>query len=335
MPKSISAAFSKDSSNHRANRAQLLRREDEKGEEELDSPDAKGYLLKRNPNGIHWWKMRWFQLHGSSLRYWDSEQQHAAGEIHLDRYRILYPPKAAHPGTAASPSLSKDIGRRAFEICLMPRPDGAGSAALQPTQSAQDGQPLQPRFLAADNAETFEYWKKALESVTEVFDPQQGGDGWVDVSVSEQDGLSMTILPDDDDGAVLVESIVTPKAPADSADGGGDPNAVSLEHFDQLSVLGKGGFGKVLLVRHAGGRLATGKQYAMKILLKSFIIEKQEVEHTKVERDILKCAEAPQPHIPCAIQRSIVQHRSVVQTAKIFRRRWLCVCAGRWTTLSS
>ena len=53
-----------------------MRREDEKGEEELDSPDAKGYLLKRNPNGIHWWKMRWFQLHGSSLRYWDSEQQH-------------------------------------------------------------------------------------------------------------------------------------------------------------------------------------------------------------------------------------------------------------------
>jgi len=53
---------------------------------------------------------------------------------------------------------------------------------------------------------------------------------------------------------------------------------VGLQDFDQLCVLGKGGFGKVLLVR----KVDTKEQYAMKILLKSFIIAKQEVEHTKV-----------------------------------------------------
>jgi hypothetical protein len=85
----------------------------------------------------------------------------------------------------------------------------------------------------------------------------------------------------------MVESIGLSQA-GEAVAGGADAG-VSVHHFDQLSVLGKGGFGKVLLVR----KCDTKKQFAMKILLKSFIIEKQEVEHTKVERDILKEVDHP------------------------------------------
>lgn len=51
-------------------------------------------------------------------------------------------------------------------------------------------------------------------------------------------------------------------------------------------MVGKGAFGKVMLVRKKNGTGA-GKTYAMKVLKKQVIIEKNQVEHTKSEREIL------------------------------------------------
>ena len=59
---------------------------------------------------------------------------------------------------------------------------------------------------------------------------------------------------------------------------------VCLEDFDLLKVLGKGGFGKVMLVRKKG----TDDIYAMKVLKKEAVIRRNQVAHTKTETHILK-----------------------------------------------
>jgi len=59
---------------------------------------------------------------------------------------------------------------------------------------------------------------------------------------------------------------------------------VALEDFDLLKVLGKGGFGKVMLVRKKG----TTDIYAMKVLKKEAVIRRNQVAHTKTETHILK-----------------------------------------------
>ena len=58
--------------------------------------------------------------------------------------------------------------------------------------------------------------------------------------------------------------------------------AVGLDDFELLKVLGKGSFGKVFLVR----LIATGEVYAMKVLKKSEVVRRRQVEHTKAERRI-------------------------------------------------
>eukprot|EP00002_Diphylleia_rotans_P035952 TRINITY_DN7883_c0_g1_i1.p1 TRINITY_DN7883_c0_g1~~TRINITY_DN7883_c0_g1_i1.p1 ORF type:complete len:452 (+),score=91.06 TRINITY_DN7883_c0_g1_i1:185-1540(+) len=59
---------------------------------------------------------------------------------------------------------------------------------------------------------------------------------------------------------------------------------IGRQSFDLLGVLGKGGFGKVLQVQ----KKDTQRIYAMKILRKSELIQKQEVEHVMSEQQVMK-----------------------------------------------
>jgi len=68
-----------------------------------------------------------------------------------------------------------------------------------------------------------------------------------------------------------------------------DKQTIGPENFDLLKVIGKGSFGKVFLVR----KKDTHKVYAMKVLNKKIIIEKNEVEHTKSEKSILMKLDFP------------------------------------------
>ncbi|KPJ04674.1 RAC serine/threonine-protein kinase [Papilio xuthus] len=68
-----------------------------------------------------------------------------------------------------------------------------------------------------------------------------------------------------------------------------DPRRMTLEKFEFVKVLGKGTFGKVVLSREKG----TGKLYAMKILKKHLIIQKDEVAHTITENHVLKKTKHP------------------------------------------
>ncbi|EEC16140.1 ribosomal protein kinase, putative [Ixodes scapularis] len=61
-----------------------------------------------------------------------------------------------------------------------------------------------------------------------------------------------------------------------------------MSNFDLLRVLGTGAYGKVFLVRKVGGQ-DEGKLYAMKVLKKASIVQKQKtLEHTRTERQVLE-----------------------------------------------
>jgi len=86
---------------------------------------------------------------------------------------------------------------------------------------------------------------------------------------------------------------VTPPPPAPNAAPADDANidipkdvggGVCLEDFDLLKVLGKGGFGKVMLVRKKNST----DIFAMKVLKKEAVIRRNQVTHTKTETHILR-----------------------------------------------
>jgi tRNA A-37 threonylcarbamoyl transferase component Bud32 len=76
------------------------------------------------------------------------------------------------------------------------------------------------------------------------------------------------------------------KASGKNASGGIDDEKLTVTDFDLLKIVGKGAFGKVMLVRKKSAQ-DEGKIYAMKVLKKSVIAAKGQIEHTKSERDIL------------------------------------------------
>lgn len=58
---------------------------------------------------------------------------------------------------------------------------------------------------------------------------------------------------------------------------------LSVEDFEALKVIGRGAFGEVRLVQ----KKDTGHVYAMKVLRKAEMLEKEQVAHVRAERDVL------------------------------------------------
>jgi len=67
-------------------------------------------------------------------------------------------------------------------------------------------------------------------------------------------------------------------------------SAPSLDDFVLMKVIGKGSYGKVMLVR---SRKGDSKVYAMKVLQKENVIKRNQVEHTKTERHVLEAVSHP------------------------------------------
>lgn len=59
---------------------------------------------------------------------------------------------------------------------------------------------------------------------------------------------------------------------------------VTIDDFDIIKVLGRGTYGKVMLVE----KRDTKMKYAMKSLRKKYIIDENQLEHTMTERKILE-----------------------------------------------
>ncbi|CAK4081060.1 unnamed protein product [Aphanomyces euteiches] len=66
-------------------------------------------------------------------------------------------------------------------------------------------------------------------------------------------------------------------------------SSMTVDDFDLLKVLGKGAFGKVMLVR----RKKSGDIFAMKVLKKEHVVAKAQVEHTRTERKLLQAIDHP------------------------------------------
>ena len=76
------------------------------------------------------------------------------------------------------------------------------------------------------------------------------------------------------------------KKNADNVNIGDEDEKLQVTDFDLLKIIGIGAFGKVMLVRKKNGS-ASGGVYAMKVLKKSVVAAKGQIEHTKSERSIL------------------------------------------------
>lgn len=61
-----------------------------------------------------------------------------------------------------------------------------------------------------------------------------------------------------------------------------DPK-LTIDHFTRISTIGKGSYAKVILVRSK----KDGKRYAMKVLKKQKIKEKNSEAHVSIERQVL------------------------------------------------
>eukprot|EP01156_Anaeramoeba_ignava_P014935 Anaeramoba_ignava/a610993_29.p1 GENE.a610993_29~~a610993_29.p1 ORF type:complete len:387 (-),score=107.37 a610993_29:1003-2163(-) len=68
-----------------------------------------------------------------------------------------------------------------------------------------------------------------------------------------------------------------------------DREKIGPNSFEQLKLIGEGSFGKVYLVRHRD----TGKFFAMKVLVKSEVFKRKQIEHTKTEQRILSSLRNP------------------------------------------
>mmetsp|Transcript_13877 Transcript_13877/g.21591 ORF Transcript_13877/g.21591 Transcript_13877/m.21591 type:complete len:470 (-) Transcript_13877:58-1467(-) len=78
----------------------------------------------------------------------------------------------------------------------------------------------------------------------------------------------------------------TPETPAASTKSDAPPKKekVTQDDFDKLKVIGQGSFGQVLLVKRKGQDTV----YAMKILDKKNIMERNEADHAKTEKNVLQ-----------------------------------------------
>lgn len=68
-----------------------------------------------------------------------------------------------------------------------------------------------------------------------------------------------------------------------------DKYSVKLQDFIIMKMVGKGTFGKVFLVQH----MTTKKLYAMKCIRKDIVIDNEQFENIKLEKDILYTIEHP------------------------------------------
>ncbi|KAJ5069788.1 non-specific serine/threonine protein kinase [Anaeramoeba ignava] len=68
-----------------------------------------------------------------------------------------------------------------------------------------------------------------------------------------------------------------------------EPEKIEQDSFEILKMIGKGSFGKVYLVRKKDNQ----KLYAMKILVKSELYRRKQIEHTKTEQRVLASLDHP------------------------------------------
>lgn len=103
-------------------------------------------------------------------------------------------------------------------------------------------------------------------------------------SIEATPGIIPAVIEDDDDGLNWDTDVVTDTI---------DANKPNMQMFlPMLRVLGKGSFGKVVLVQKRIGK-ERGQLFAMKILSKTHLVKKRQIERTRTERKVLSVVSHP------------------------------------------
>ena len=106
---------------------------------------------------------------------------------------------------------------------------------------------------------------------------------------------------------------------------------VTKKDFEMISVIGKGSYGKVMLVK----KRDSGQLYALKVLKKAEIIRRNQVEHTMTERRILVSVLIFDLINICAVGKYSSPIRGQNGLC-LLKRQQALLCAGilpRWRTL--
>ncbi|XP_072424734.1 RAC-alpha serine/threonine-protein kinase isoform X3 [Chiloscyllium punctatum] len=122
------------------------------------------------------------------------------------------------------------------------------------------------RTFHVDSPEEREEWTKAIQTVAD--------------SLKQEDDIMDYHLQPPTDHSWTDAIEISRTRPKDK---------VTMHNFEYLKLLGKGTFGKVILVKEK----ASGKYYAMKILKKEVIVAKDEVAHTVTENRVLQNSRHP------------------------------------------
>uniref|UniRef100_A0A7N8Y662 non-specific serine/threonine protein kinase n=1 Tax=Mastacembelus armatus TaxID=205130 RepID=A0A7N8Y662_9TELE len=125
------------------------------------------------------------------------------------------------------------------------------------------------RTFHVDSNEEREEWMRSIQAVANSLKSQQQDEEPMEIKFGS---------PSDSSGTEDMEIAVSKSR-----------MKVTMNDFDYLKLLGKGTFGKVILVKEK----ATGMYYAMKILRKEVIIAKDEVAHTVTESRVLQNTRHP------------------------------------------
>lgn len=212
--------------------------------------DKAGFLTKEG-GSIKTWKKRWCVLKNGALRYSKSQSSGELGIIHLK-----------NAGQIAPTDLRKNK-KNCFTIET----------------------PERTYFICAPTPAERDSWIKELITVR---DRLQGKNTAAPAAATPAPAAVTT--PAATPAAAPATNGTTATTPAAAApapkveEPKKDNKKVGLDDFNIRCVVGKGSFGKVLLVE----KKDTKKVYAMKVLNKKKILSGNELEHTKAEKNILQ-----------------------------------------------
>lgn len=197
------------------------------------------------------------------------------------------------PSSAMQRSPSAGMPSTIGCVCLSAGPcEGPSSSPAYTTTAVRDAV---FSFLEAPNA--YEYQRKAarelkLNAMLEAQDKEMAETDEEDMSPREREERQRRMMQRSTSNS---RRRSTWEQPAKKPRARGY-DALSIDDFDLMRVVGRGAFGKVMLVRkkNSSSRSVTdGKVYAMKVIKKNAVFARNQVEHTKTERRVLQQVDHP------------------------------------------
>ncbi|KAI4904092.1 hypothetical protein NFI96_017557 [Prochilodus magdalenae] len=235
-----------------------------------------GWLHKRGEY-IKTWRPRYFLLksNGTFIGYKERPQDVDQLETPLNNFSVARTERFFSGFfiiTASVPLSLKQSGVRECQLMKTerPKPNTFIIRCLQWTTVIE-------RTFHVESPEEREEWTKAIQAVADRLQKQ------------EDEKMNTAPVPMDTDTEMNLAKPRLRVVQTVPGGGQGGTSSSTMQDFEYLKLLGKGTFGKVILVKER----VTGKYYAMKILRKDVIVAKDEVAHTLTENRVLQSSKHP------------------------------------------